>query len=688
MRQYRHHTIKCRLDWEVFKAEIAKCTEFPKVWAMDTETSGLDIMRSRPFVFQCGYLNPFYHYGDIFTIDLTECPEGKEYIKETLQMITDHNALLLGHNVKFDMHMLTNIGIDPTSPRIADTMSYIRYAHDALHVKEGGPPLGLKDYARRYIDKNAKDFERALKDQRKDQAKKYNSLLGDSEKAIKAAFSDSITEVEDLPENLRPIYESWHANLPTYLRLKVKGLVEADDIRYSDLDRDTLIRYAYLDIVYTLEIYLHTLPKIEERQQQVGIELEEKLIKPLYRLERTGMQIDKEYLLASKERLRSEIKAKRSLLEELAGEPVSVGQSGLLQLILRKKYDIDVNATSEQELEGYSDNPMVDCILKLRSLEKWYTTYILRFEKMSINRDRIYTQINSVGAVSGRVTSDFQQFPKEALLDDTGRELFHPRKLVLAPENEYLVYIDYSQIELRFQAMYTVLVGDPDKNMLRAYMPYECDPATWEPVDLHATTTEAAGFSKDDPNFKHYRKTIGKKVNFAKNYGASYSKIAEMFPDRTPEEIRRIDEAYYKAFPGVKTYHNYCFERADWYEYTPNMFGVRYYGANGHKLRNLLVQGSAAHFLKYKICDIDKFIQDNNLKTRIQMQIHDELVFEIPKEELWVIPKIKSIMEDWDDAIVPLIAEVEISNTTWAAKDAPSGEVMKYIESEPETDKE
>ena len=161
-----------------------------------------------------------------------------------------------------------------------------------------------------------------------------------------------------------------------------------------------------------------------------------------------------------------------------------------------------------------------------------------------------------------------------------------------------------------------------------------------------------------------------------------------MFPDRTPEEIRRIDEAYYKAFPGVKTYHNYCFERADWYEYTPNMFGVRYYGANGHKLRNLLVQGSAAHFLKYKICDIDKFIQDNNLKTRIQMQIHDELVFEIPKEELWVIPKIKSIMEDWDDAIVPLIAEVEISNTTWAAKDAPSGEVMKYIESEPETDKE
>ena len=99
------------------------------------------------------------------------------------------------------------------------------------------------------------------------------------------------------------------------------------------------------------------------------------------------------------------------------------------------------------------------------------------------------------------------------------------------------------------------------------------------------------------------------------------------------------------------------------------MFGVRYYGANGHKLRNLLVQGSAAHFLKYRIRAIWEFLRDNGYKTRMQLQIHDELVFEENKEDPDLAKRIQEIMQDWDDALIPIIAEAERTTTNWAEKE-------------------
>ena len=134
------------------------------------------------------------------------------------------------------------------------------------------------------------------------------------------------------------------------------------------------------------------------------------------------------------------------------------------------------------------------------------------------------------------------------------------------------------------------------------------------------------------------------------------------------EECKDIDGAYYKAFPGVKQYHNYCFYRAEHYPYTSNLFGVRYYGANGHKLRNLLVQGSAAHFLKQRIRALWEFQQQSGCKSRMQLQIHDELVWELKKGDPPLAKKFKEIMEDWDDALVPIIAEGEVTTTTWADK--------------------
>ena len=154
-----------------------------------------------------------------------------------------------------------------------------------------------------------------------------------------------------------------------------------------------------------------------------------------------------------------------------------------------------------------------------------------------------------------------------------------------------------------------------------------------------------------------------------KNYGAQFQKIWSMFPEYDEEQAHKIDDAYYKAFPGVKAYHNYCYERADYYSHTQNLFGVRYYGLSGHKLINCLVQGSAAYYLKWKIRQLYDYSKEHNLKTRWQMQIHDELSWEWncddPPE---IFFEYKRIMEDWPDASIPVVADMEATTTTWAEK--------------------
>jgi DNA polymerase-1 len=308
-----------------------------------------------------------------------------------------------------------------------------------------------------------------------------------------------------------------------------------------------------------------------------------------------------------------------------------------------------------------------------------------------------------VGTVSGRVTSDFQQFPKKGIVTYDGRELFTPRKLVKTPDGDYtgIVYIDYSQIELRIQAMYTILVGHPEPNLCGAYMPYNCknnngqqfdyynpahistwnqdwyyadDPTKrWKPIDVHqASTCLMFNITPDDPKFKELRGD-GKRYNFAKNYGASRRRVKEMYPDKSDEEIDRIDAAYYKAFPGVKYYHDYCYRLADAQSYAINLFGVRYYNVSGHNLINMFIQGSGAFLLKLKIREIYDYCKANNIKSRLQMNIHDELSWKKHKDEAAVFFEFKRIMETWTDTLVPLVAEMDLTRTVWADKKEVKG---------------
>lgn len=599
-------------------------------------------------------------------------------------------------------------------------MFYIRYAHDALHPEEGGPPLGLKDYAARYIDHTAKLHEKQLDHEKAQLTKDYNARLksmlnqsgiklpGNAKsftlKVVNDLFKDCIFEISDLPEDMRTVYLEWIHSLPLYLQHKVQAMVESDMIQYNALNRENLLKYAHYDIIYTLEIYASLLHIIEHRKQEHAIEIENRCILPWVDMERVGFQADPEYLESCRLKLKNYIIEQRKIFYSLAGEEIGVGQHPAIKRILKDKFSLNVASTGNEplniqknKLDPESDErKFIEVLQELRTLEKWYSAYILRFQKELKFTDKLYTTINQVGTVSGRVTSDFQQFPKKAIKNKYGEELFHPRKIVKT--NNAIVYLDYSQIELRFQALYTVLLGTPDFNMCRAYMPHECvskegipfdynnpehiknwnkewfhkenTEEHWSPVDVHgATTTAATGLTPDHPDFSTLRSVIGKRVNFAKNYGAELSRIRQMFPDKSYEECVKINDAYYKAFPGIKNYHNYCTEQAQTYSHTTNLFNVRYYNVSGHKLKNLLIQGSAAYFLKLKIIQLSEYAKKNNLKSKLQMQIHDELSWEYdPADPPEVFFKFKEIMEDWPQSKVPIIADMEATNTTWAEK--------------------
>ena len=254
-------------------------------------------------------------------------------------------------------------------------------------------------------------------------------------------------------------------------------------------------------------------------------------------------------------------------------------------------------------------------------------------------------------------------------------------------------------MELRIQAHFTTLIGHPDYNLCRAYMPYDCHTYNemfdlvvfdyknpehikkwkepwyyeeapdkrWVPTDVHGATTKAAfDIDESNPEF-HDLRYVGKRVNFAKNYGASLKRIKEMFPEYDDETCKNIDEAYYKAFPGVKKYHEACFHWAE-YPWMDNLFGVKYYGVSGHNLRNMLVQGTGAYYLKEKIVQVDKYLIEHHCKSKWCMQIHDELQFYWHKDD---DPKIffdiKAIMED-STAQMPIIADMEVTTTTWKNK--------------------
>lgn len=701
----------------------------PIVGAFDTEDTGLHIKAARPFVYQFGFVDLKTMEGYTYAVDIERQPKLAHAVIDAWQTyMAPKLQVYLGHNTSFDIHMMDNYGLPYRCSNLSDTMFYIRLAHDALKPENGGPPLKLKLYAQAYIDREARYHEKILDQEKTAIVKDLNLKLKNrlaglkppeeyksrtyTLKVIQEIFSDPIADYTDLPADAQKQYLKWlYEDVPEQMRPKITSIAKADDVPYNILNRENLLKYAHYDIVFPLEIWYNLNPVIKARHNERGLQIENALLYPLVDMEAHGFAVDKKYLEQSRVAVKQYIIEQRQKFYELAGEKVKVSQHERIKELFMLRFGLKLKKTNSLEIDtlkanlihqGGNDQAVrfIQLLQELRTLEKWYSTYIIRFLNELKLDDRLYTSINDVGAVSGRVTCDFQQFPKKGINKEDGSPLFNPRHIIKVDggHKKAMVFADFSQIELRLQALYTILVGHADLNMCRAYMPYKChqlnghkfdykNPADisnwkgewyldempdqrWTPTDLHGKTTElATGLHPGDPEFKAARSKIGKRVNFAKNYGAQLNRIKIMFPEKTDEEQRRINDSYYKAFPGVKFYHQYCNDRAATTAHTANMFGINYYNVPGHNLINMLIQGSAAYWLKIKEIKIAQYIKDHNLYSRWQLPIHDELMWAYDdRDDPSVIWEFKRIMEDWPDGYIPLVAEVDCSVTSWDEK--------------------
>jgi DNA polymerase-1 len=645
----------------------------------------IDIKHDKPFLLQFGFNETVY------LIDLENTNISKTLILEFFDLAVSRSNLALAHNIKFDINMLINTGYDWYTNNACDTMTIARLALESKSEREGGYSMGLKPLATRLLGTHYAEASKAIDYNLKSiwdaKVKQLAAVLkpyGIKKWQIEATLKDVTGTLDEYPLEVQLIWNNWDAQAK---------------VSYRDVDRKLMYRYGATDVILVLELAKILLPMVKDKNQMNVLKREMQLIMPLVRMERTGYTVNKSYLIRCKQALIFEINSIKQLNYDLCGEDISPNQNQAIKEMLFNKFGYELPSTDKNEMHilMQTDKSMPENVKKylenviyLRTLLKWVATYInpILWKLNNTGDTKVYTQYNPNGAVSGRFSSNFQQFPKNPIYSKIGDfELFHPRKMfVIDKDFPEMAYIDYSQVELRLQAEYTYYCtkGYGDINMLRAYMPFKCyekdgkyyqeeDDVEWKGIDLHTQSTATAfpDVEIGSPEFKKLR-SMGKRVNFALIYGGSLNKIKQILADIDPEIVTKLYNGFNARFKDVATYGRYVQEK--WLTnggYVTNLLGRRYYiteSRDVYKLNNYLIQGSAADIIKTCIIKIDKMLGEEGYKTKLQGCIHDEVCVCVAEGEHDVLYKIKDIMEHTCKTYVPLVAEIEVTTTNWAEK--------------------
>lgn len=714
---YKHIDIKDEGSINYLATLITMAEEFkPNYLYYDTETDGLHIITSRPFLFSFGFKIDNHKY--VITMDYDKDIMNKFWkrINGTSLKNNDNFIGVGAHNAKYDYHMMENGG--STIPEDMDLFDSITVARLTEYVDEHAS-MSLETLGSKYVDPEAKFAGKIIKDLIKEINKERRKQLRED---IMNAFPDdgfyTITKSgkKKATGKLSKLIESYDKTRTQFLNDDNPYFKFIDEhyrpANYKDVyekEPELMRSYAADDIVIGLEYLEKAMPTLLKVDKDLTVTKREgKLIRAVAWMEDTGLKVDVDYVL----NCRKNMIAYRDLLyfelQMYTGEEFSVGQHEFIKKLLLAKYKIKTDKADEKALKyikEHSDNEEVKdiCsnILELRTLDKWISTYVDGKLNAVVN-GRIYTDINNNGAVSGRVSCDMQQQPKEALFDRDGNELFHPRRMFVCDDGFCLAFCDESQMELRVQAYYTIIhASEPDLLMCRAYMPYNCynENSTkfdytnpehiknyskhqwyecmtgkeWIPTDLHSATTKNAfpELEEGTPEFKHHRK-LGKRANFLKVYQGGVDALMNAL-DVSRDVAEKLDKAFYKSFPKIREYQEWVTEHLSQYGYVENLYGRRYYMDDSrfyYKACNYLIQGTCADMVKTFEIRVWEYLTNNNLKSRLVLPIHDELMVAVANDEMFVIEEVKRIMEDVTDVIksIPMISEPEMSTTNWAEK--------------------
>ena len=349
---------------------------------------------------------------------------------------------------------------------------------------------------------------------------------------------------------------------------------------------------------------------------------------------------------------------------EIAGQPFNLGSPKQLGEIFFDKLGMPVvkktpsgaRSTDEEVLEKLAeDYPLPAKLLEHRSLSKLKGTYTDKLAQLALPRTgRVHTHYAQAVAVTGRLSSNDPNLQNIPVKTAEGRRV---REAFVAPAGHVIASADYSQIELRIMAHIS-----EDAALLSAFT---------QGIDVHrATAAEVFGVSVDEVSSEQRR--YAKVINFGLIYGMSSFGLARNLSIETKAAAAYIDK-YFQRYPGVKNYMDETRLSAKSKGYVETVFGRRLYlpeinSPNGPRQKgaeraaiNAPMQGTAADLIKLSMNKVLEVLDSENRKTRMIMQVHDELVFEVPADEVeWVRVEIPRLMASVAQLKVPLLAEIGV----------------------------
>jgi len=426
--------------------------------------------------------------------------------------------------------------------------------------------------------------------------------------------------------------------------------------------------YAAEDADITLRLHQALWPQVKAELPLKTLfeEIELPLIKVLSRIERTGALVDDTLLFQQSQELAERLAELETQAWELAGQQFNLASPKQLAEILFTKLEIPVlkktakgaPSTKEEVLQELAlDYPLPKVLLEHRGLAKLKSTYTDKLPVMiNSTTRRIHTSYHQAGTATGRLSSSDPNLQNIPIRTAEGRRV---RQAFIAPEGHRLIAADYSQIELRIMAH---LSGD--QNLLKAFE---------QGQDVHrATAAEVFGVNLAQVTIDQRRSA--KAINFGLIYGMSAFGLAKQLNIGRKQAAEYI-ELYFQRYPGVQDYMNQVRHSAAEKGYVETHFGRRLYlpeinSRNGmHRQAaertaiNAPMQGTAADIIKLAMINVDNWLRNQKLKSRMIMQVHDELVLEVPESEhQQVIIGIKECMENAASLQVKLVVDVGVGD--------------------------
>ena len=444
-------------------------------------------------------------------------------------------------------------------------------------------------------------------------------------------------------------------NTISYAEVVGKG---AKQIGFDQVDLDTATRYAAEDADITLQLHQTLAPQLQGRLNEVYRDIELPARQALYVMERNGVLLDTQLLNIQSRELGEKLLAIEAQAFEAAGQPFNLSSPKQLQEILfdklgipsKKKTPTGARSTDEDVLQELAlDYPLPKLLLEYRGMAKLKSTYTDKLPKM-VNRNtgRVHTSYSQAVAVTGRLASSDPNLQNIPVRTAEGRRI---REAFIAPAGSRIVSADYSQIELRIMAH---LSGD--EGLLKAFANGE---------DIHrATAAEVFGATLDAVTSEQRR--YAKVINFGLIYGMSAYGLASQLNIENSAAKQYID-LYFARYPGVKRYMDDTREQAKRFGYVETWFGRRLWlpeinGANGMRRQaaeraaiNAPMQGTAADLIKLAMVKVQNWLEQEKLQSKLIMQVHDELVLEVPQTELTLVKeKVRELMCNVAELKVPL----------------------------------